>query len=382
MVAAVRGGASQRSVARQFHVSLWMVQYWVRRAGRQRLDRVDWADHSRRPHRTQRTARAIENRVLAVRRRLKHDSVLGECGAAAIAQELTAEGAAALSIRTIGRILARRGAVDRHARVRRPPPPPGWYLPPVARREAELDSFDVIEGLKIWLGPCVDVLTGVSLHGGVVGAWPKAWIGARTVVPLLLSHWQDVGLPHYAQFDNATIFQGPHQHRDAISRVMRCCLSLGIVPVFTPPRETGFQAAIESFNARWQAKVWARFQHANLRGLQHRSARYVRAHRARAAMRIDSAPRRRAIASHWEFDPQQRPQGMLVFVRRTTAAGAISLLGHTFPVDRHWRHRLVRADVDLSREEIRLHALRRREPTDQPLLRRVSYTLPVRPFKE
>jgi len=41
---------------------------------------------------------------------------------------------------------------------------------------------------------------------------------------------------------------------------MRTCLRLDVTPVFAPPRESGFQAAIENFNGRWQAKVWARFR--------------------------------------------------------------------------------------------------------------------------
>lgn len=382
MVAAVRRGQAMRAVARAFHVSLALVQYWVRRAGHRRLDRVDWADRSRRPHRTRRTARAVEDRVLAVRRRLKEQSALGEYGAPAIGRALAAGRTAPVpSVRTIGRILERRGALDRHARVRRPSPPPGWYLPPVARAAAELDSFDVVEGLALERGRRLEVLTGVSLHGGLVAAWPMAWVSARAVVPALVRHWGDVGLPAYAQFDNDTIFQGPHQHRDAISRVMRLCLALAVVPVFAPPRETGFQAAIEGFNAHWQAKVWERFHHPTLRAVQHRSAAYVRAHRERAAARIDAAPARRALSPQWEFDPQRHPHGTIVFLRRTTAAGTIALLGRTFPVDRHWPHRLVRAEVDLAADEIRVHALRRREPTDQPLLCRLSYVLPTRRFK-
>ena len=53
-----------------------------------------------------------------------------------------------------------------------------------------------------------------------------------------------------------------------------------------------------------------------------------------------------------------------------------------FAVDRHWLHRLVRAEVNLDDNTIRFFALRRREPTDQPLLNKVSYTLPKRPFQE
>ena len=53
-----------------------------------------------------------------------------------------------------------------------------------------------------------------------------------------------------------TRFQGPHAQPDAIGTVVKFCLSLGVVPVFAPPREHGMQNAIESFNGRWQANVW------------------------------------------------------------------------------------------------------------------------------
>jgi hypothetical protein len=51
------------------------------------------------------------------------------------------------------------------------------------------------------------------------------------------------GIPAYAQFDNDTRVQGAHQHRHAISRVMRLCLSLHVAPVFVPSNEMGVQAA-------------------------------------------------------------------------------------------------------------------------------------------
>jgi len=47
------------------------------------------------------------------------------------------------------------------------------------------------------------------------------------------------GWPCYAQFDNGRVFQGHHQWSDCFVRVTRLCLILGVVPVFTPPREVG-----------------------------------------------------------------------------------------------------------------------------------------------
>src|SRR5512144_1242459 len=349
MVAAVRRGRSHHDVAREFHVSPSTVHHWVHHAHGQRLDRVDWSDRSRLPRTIQRTQATIEDLVLEVRRHLQTTSDLGFHGAAVIRQALQVRGIEMPpSVRTINRILRRRGALDAQHRVRRPPPPPGWYLPQVAARRHELDSFDIVEGLVIKGGPHVEVLNGVSLHGGLVASWPvQASVTAKLVVDCLVEHWREFGLPGYAQFDNDTIFQGTHAHPDAVGRVSRLCLGLGVVPVFVPPREPGFQAAIERYNGFWQGKVWSRFAHDDLSDLQDRSRRHVAALRRHRADRIESAPQRRAFPKRWRLDLQARLKGRMVYLRRTDATGAVEVLGRSFEVDRQWAHRLVRAEVDM-----------------------------------
>jgi hypothetical protein len=373
-----------RAVARRFGVALSTVQFWVARAGRQRLDRVDWADRSDGPQRpANRVPSELEDRVLSLRRQLKETSDLGEFGAQAIHAALHAQGVRPLpTVRTIGRILDRRGALDGRRRVRRPAPAPGWYLPDLAAGQAELDSFDIVEGLVIKHGPQIEVLNVIALHGGLVNSWPMAGVTAQATVTAAVAHWRQVGLPTYAQFDNDTIFQGPHQHPDVVGQVTRLCLSLGVVPVFVPPREMGFQAAIESFNGRWQAKIWARFVHASLSGVQARSAKYVAASRLRSAPRIEAAPARRPFPLKWALHLQAQPRGRIIYLRRTSATGSVEFLGRRFEVEASWPHRLVRAEVDLDAGHIRFYALRRRDPTRQLLLRDAPYTLPRRRFTE
>jgi hypothetical protein len=122
MVAAARRGASLRTVARRFRVDVATVQLWVQRARHQRLDRGDWADRPPLPRTIGRTETAVEDLVLIVRRALKDTSALGEFGAAAMRRELLQRGLPVVpSRRTIGRILARRGALDARQRVRRRP---------------------------------------------------------------------------------------------------------------------------------------------------------------------------------------------------------------------------------------------------------------------
>ena len=215
----------------------------------------------------------------------------------------------------------------------------------------------------------VEVLTAVSVHGGLPASWPVAApVTAEFVVAALLEHWREVGLPRYAQFDNDMIFQGTHRYPDALGRVLRTCLSLGVVPVFVPPHEMGFQAAIESYNA--------------LKDLQARSGRHVVALRQHRAARIEAAPPRRAFPGKWKLDLQAAPQGRLIYLRRTDGQGGVDILGQRWQVSESWPHRLVRAEVDLNGNKVRIYTLRRSEPMSQPLVLEVSYRLPQRRFQE
>jgi len=384
MVEMVRRGATLRKTARRFGVDHVTVAKWVARAEGLRLDRVDWSDRPsgpRAPH--NRVSCATEDLVLDMRRELRDSSDLGEFGARAIRDALVVRGVASPpSLRTIGRILGRRGALDGRVRVRRPPPPRGWHLPDLAARRAELDSFDVVEDLVIEGGEHVDVLTGVSFHGGMTAAWPMHTVPAVAVLQTLVNHWREAGLPTYAQYDNDRRFQGPQRWPDSVGRVTRACLSLGVCVVFAPPREHGFQNDVERFNSLWQQKVWRRFRHPDLAGLCARSRRYVEASRHRHAARIEAAPPRRPFPSAWRLDLQRHPSGRIAFLRRTDDEGRVSFNAREFDVDPRWVRRLVRCDVDLDAERIRFFGLRRAEPTVQPLLRETPYSIPRRMFWE
>lgn len=266
-------------------------------------------------------------------------------------------------------------------RVRRPAPPKGWYLPEVIAGRAEVDCFDFIEDLKIAEGPLVNVLTTKSLHGALTDAWMLMQMTAKGSVTCLQGRWQRDGLPAYAQFDNDTVFQGAHQFADTVGRVSRLCLALGVIPVFVPPLEHGMQNTIEGFNGLWQAKVWQRHRVASVQELQACSDRYIAAHRARTKGAAEAAPPRLPMPKHFELTLHAPLTGQMIFIRRTSESGHAHLLGQRFAVSSDWPHRLVRCEVDFDHHCIRCFGLRRRAPTEQPLLATISYHRPDKPFK-
>lgn len=375
MVRLVRSGKSMHLVADRLRIGVSTVALWVGRAKGYRLDSVDFADRSPGCVRGwNRVARRVEQRIAELRKTLREESILGEYGARAIQIALEAEmSSAPPSLATINRALSRQGLQDAARPIRRAAPPKGWYLPAVAAGEAELDSFDLIEELKIANGPLIWVLNGTSLHGGLVDSWPLAQATAKLVLERVLARWQHDGLPTYAQFDNGTQFQGAHQFADSVGRVSRLCLALGVIPVFAPPREPGFQNAIEGFNGLWQAKVWQRSKFEDMAQVKAASARYVSAHRARSSARRERAPERRPMPPNFSLNLNAKLKGTMIFLRRADEHGRAELLGQTFEICEHWAHRLVRCEVDFTQQRIRFYALRRRDPADQPLLHELPY---------
>jgi len=383
MVALIRQGHSQRAVARHFGIALHTVQRWVRRAEGLPLAEVDWRNRSTRPHQVaNKTPADLERQVCVARKQLETTGALGFVGAQAIHDALCerTDLSALPSVRTIGRILRRQGLLDGQRRVRRAAPPPGWYLPAVAQQQAELDSFDVVEDLRMEHLGLFQLFTTRALWGALAEAWPAKVASTSFILQALQAHWQRHGLPAFAQFDNDVRFQGGHNHPDVIGRVMRFCLALGVTPVFAPPLETGFQAVIENFNGLWQRKVWARFHHENLTALSAASQRFTQAYRGHLARRHDPELSRRPFPRDWSIDWQTPPAGTVIYLRRTNEHGAVKILGHAWNVDSLWTHRLLRCHVDLVHHRIEFYRLRRREPNEQPLIKTLAYQLPSRRF--
>jgi hypothetical protein len=82
------------------------------------------------------------------------------------------------------------------------------------------------------------------------------------------------------------------------------------------------------------------------------------------------------------LDLKKRPQGRLVYLRRSNGLSAVTLLGQTWPLGQVWPNRLVRCEVNLDSDTIRFFTLRRKEPTSQPQILEVDYRLPARGFQD
>ncbi len=365
MVQFVRSGKSYRQAARRWQVSVGTVARWMGRARGQRLALVSWLDRrrgSKAP--SNRTRPVVVRAILRARRWLSRYDALGEHGAGAIQRFLRGQGLAVPSERTIARWLARHGLSGRE-RWRRPPPPRGWYLPVVAAAEAELDSCDIVEGMHLRGGRRIEALNILALWSPRVDTLVAEHITTEHTLAALQARWERAGRPAFLQCDNDTVFTGAHARRAYLGRLVHWCLCVGVMPVFTPPGELGFQAAIEAYNRRWQERVWRRWRHRDLPGLQRRSAAFVAAYNARHRSGARTHPLAR---QPWQAPTRARRLHRFILLRRLDESGSLVLCAQRVQVAARWAHRLVRCEVDVRRQRVRFFGLRRRDPHLQPYL--------------
>jgi putative transposase len=325
--------------------AFWFHKWWRRyiQAGAEGLYDLTHATH----HVAQRIAPEMERAILSIRRRLQaHASPATRyrlIGATAILAELQVLDVRPLpNPRTIERVLQRNGLTA--PRVRLAPLLPRQEWPgPQARASNELHEVDLVgpvyllgSGHRYYIWVCKDIFDGaVCLRL----AYSRTM---NEVLWFLGECWKDLGRPEQVQLDNARELCGWGQSAYALSRVIRLCLRYGVSPVFIPEREPQFNGSVENFNGWFQEPLFqrrfrrpgdlrrelARLQEAvNTQHVHPRLGGQTPAQHRRS-LRLQKLPASFVV-------PTGRlplAQGRVIFIRRVSLAGTVTLLSQSFRV--------------------------------------------------
>jgi hypothetical protein len=176
-----------------------------------------------------RTAAAVEARVLEVRARLEANP-WARVGAPAIAWELEKLGAVVPPVRTIEEILARAGATKRERPGRRASK--GIPYPaPAATRPGDVAQVDLLGPRHLDGGVRFHALNQIDLachHAGIEIVTDR---GDQRVLGALCALWSRHGVPERIQFDNG----GPFVSPTGLGEVVRVCLHQGHAGVHPAP---------------------------------------------------------------------------------------------------------------------------------------------------
>jgi hypothetical protein len=261
------------------HRSRGWLSKWLARYRKLGLDGL--RDRSRIPrHIPNQTPEPVVRKILALRDELAahktRRAAFAGLGAETIHFELQRRGMRRLpALSTIEKILARAGRTKKTKTKRSSNGPPYPYI--AADKMGELQQTDLV-GPRYLRGPA-GLTRFYSIHtidvaGQTVSASQVRDKRTISLCRHLVDSWRFMGLPRVSQMDNEMAASGDGRYRYSLSQIIRLHLLLGIHLRFIPPKEPGRNAAIESFNAIWQARV-LRHLCPDLRTLRRTSERFL-----------------------------------------------------------------------------------------------------------
>jgi transposase InsO family protein len=339
----------------------WLHKWWRRYL---ELGTDGLYDLTRARHVVQRIPPDLERTILAVRRRLQAHAVPATryrlVGAPAILAELKSLAIGPLpNSRTIERVLQRNGLTAPRVRLA-PLLPRQEYPGPQARASNELHEVDLVgpvylkgSGHRYYIWVCKDVFDGaVCLRLAYSRRMDE-------VLWFLGECWKDLGRPEQVQLDNARELAGWGPAARTLSRVIRLCLRYGVSPVFIPEGEPQFNGSVENFNGWFQEPLLQqRFRRpgdlrrelARLQEAVNTQHVHPRLHRQtpmqhRRGLRLQKLPGCLVV-------PTGRlplAEGRVLFIRRVSSAGTITVLSQQFRVGKRHRGLYLRLVVDTGR---------------------------------
>jgi putative transposase len=343
----------------------WFHKWWRRylEAGPEGLYDLTRANH----HVAQRISPDLERSILSIRRRLQAHATPATryrlIGTLAIHAELKALGIHPLPCeRTIARVLERNGLTAPRIRLA-PLLPRQEYPGPQARASNELHEIDLVgpiylKGRRhryyIWI--CKDVFDGA------VCLRLASSRRMEEVLWFLGECWKDLGRPEQVQVDNARELAGWGPAARTLSRVIRLCLRFGVRPVFIPAGEPQCNGSVENFNGWFQEPLLQRkfYRPGDLRRELARLQEAVNTQHVhprlggktpaqhRRSLRLHKLPARFVV-------PTERlplAAGRVIFIRRVSVAGTVTVLSQKFGVGKKHRGLYLRLVIDTGRGQL------------------------------
>jgi transposase InsO family protein len=328
-------------------------------------DSAWYEDLSRRPLISpHRTSSEIEQIVEVVRWGLYNKGLF--CGGQAIRWEMEDMNVQPLpSVRTIGRILRRRGLTNR--RTGRYESKGKKYPKLPALLPNQTHQVDLV-------GPCY--LTGpirfYSLHAvdtaiNRCGIEPMPSKAAQSILDAVYAVWMRMGIPENLQVDNELVFYGSPTHPRGMGPLIRLCLAYGVNLWFIPPAEPWRNGIVEQFNDHYQQKFLSKVMMASMAQLKQESLAFEHRHNSsyRYSKIKGKTPLKALDATNTKLifpaktdapkHPLDKPEeGHYHLVRLIRSDCRMDIFGEAFSVPPETQYEYVVATIDVKEQKLKL----------------------------
>jgi hypothetical protein len=220
--------------------------------------------------------------------------------------------------------------------------------------------------------------------------------GADSVIRFIIEDWSAYGIPHYLHLDNEAAFRGSLYHPKTFGKLTRFCLNFGVELIFIPFNEPWRNAYIESFNSRFNERLWLFQKFRDLEHLRDEAKQFRDKHNNFQAYKKEHFSKQylhgyttRYFPKGFKFDLSTElpiTKGKFHFVRLVNEKGYINVFNEDFYINKDFSFEYVWTTIFTKEQSLKVY-YQATKNSKRDLIKTVDYKLrePVKnriPVKE
>lgn len=359
-------GYNPTEIHKELHRTRVWVYKWIRRykSGDQ-----DWyLNESKEPKRKQtKIDESLEGEIVKIRTKLMNHSTpetkYSYYGAVAIHQELDLAGFRIKpNLSTINRVIKRNGLVNKKQRNSSNKESKVYYPSMRIAHPGHTYQLDLVTPRYITGYGKVVSVNRIDVFTSQSNLYQYESKGADSIIRFIVKDWKEYGIPKYLQLDNEASFRGSLYHPRTFGKLTRFCLNFGVEMIFIPFNEPWRNAYVESFNSRFNERLWMSQRFTDLEHLRKEAQVFKTKHNLYQKYRKEQFGKQypvsfttRILPKNFQFDLLTElpiTPGKIHFIRMVNEKGYINLFNEEFYINKDLSFEYIWATIFTEKQEV------------------------------
>ena len=285
---------------------------------------------------------------------------------------------------TIQRVLQRNHLIEHKERIIDPTKPKIYYPDIRARHPGDIHELDLVTPRYITGHGRITSVNRVDLYTSQANLNQYISKGADSVIEFIVDDWKTLAKPNYLKLDNEATFRGSLIHARTFGKLTRFCLNFKVQIVFIPFNEPWRNPYIESFNSRFNERLWLFQRFTDLQHLKKESNQFRDQHNHYQLYRKEHFSQQNPpgytitrFPENFGFDLSTElpiTEGQLHFIRWVDEKGYVNILNESFYVKKDLCCEYIWLTIDTKEQSLTMY-YQANEKAPREVIKTLEYKL-------
>lgn len=288
------------------------------------------------------------------------------------------------TLTTINRVLRRNNLIENKQHIVDPNKPKIFYPNIYATHPGDVYELDLVSPRYITGYGRVVSVNRVDIYTSQANLEQYRSKDADSIIEFVVNDWKIYPKPNFLKLDNEAAFRGSLIHSRTFGKLTRFCLNFGVQIIFIPFNEPWRNPYIESFNSRFNERLWLFHKFTDLDHLKREAIQFRDQHNKYQTYKKEHFSKRKLrsytnskFPDDFIFDPSIElsiTKGKIHFIRMVDDRGYVNILNEPFYLNKDLSCEYVWATINTTEQTLTFY-YQATEEAPRDVVKKIDYKL-------